>query len=78
MEVTGIHLAGRSYKVMVRVNDEDGWTNNALRFPTRDGARVYGAGLAARWGAVQDWRVDPSDDPVTERPPDAVEGANIQ
>ncbi len=75
MEVTGIHLAGRSYKVMVRVNSEDGFNANLLRFATRDAARVYGMGLAARWSQVADWRIDPSDDEVTERPPDAIEDA---
>ncbi len=73
--MTGIPLAGRSYKVMVRVNSENGFNGNALRFPTRDRARVYGLNLAARWGAIEDWRIDPSDDPVTEYPPDAVETA---
>lgn len=77
MEVTGLGLKGRSYKVMVRVNDEDGWTSNLLRFATRDAARVYGRGLAARWGQVEGWRVDPSDDDVTERPSNAIEGAGL-
>lgn len=68
-----ITLGGRSYKVMVRVNSEDGWTANLLRFGTRDAAQVYGRGLAARWSQVADWRVDSSEDDVTERPPDAIE-----
>lgn len=66
MEIKGLGLKGRSYKVMVRVNDEDGWTSNLLRFATRDAARVYGRGLAARWGQVEGWRVDPSDDDVSQ------------
>ena len=74
----GVTLQGRSYKVMVRVNSEDGFNGNALRFPTRDAAQVYGRELAGRWGAIEDWRVDPSEDDVTEQPPDAVEGADIQ
>ena len=63
---------------MEGVNSEDDFNGNALRFQTRDAAQVYGRGVAARWGAIEDWRVDPSEDDVTEKPPDAVEGADIQ
>ncbi len=62
----GITLQGRSYKVMVRVNSEDGWTSNLLRFATRDAAQVYGRGLASRWAEVADWRIDPSEGDVTQ------------
>lgn len=56
----------RSYRVMVLAQGESEWSGNALRFPDRDVAERYAVDLAGRWTAVREWRVDPSDDPVTE------------
>jgi len=59
-----------SFKPEVVV-DYGSWTGNALRFAVRRDAEIYVEDLACRWTAVRDFRVVPSDDPVTHRWDDA-------
>jgi hypothetical protein len=48
-----------TWKVYVSVVGENcdahGWHTNALTFPTREEAEIYGRDLYARWTAVTDW-----------------------
>lgn len=55
-----------SYKVEVIADDSGVWVSNALRFATEREANAYGHDLAYRWTAVREFRVVPTDDPVTE------------
>lgn len=54
-----------SFKVSVITPGDRDYTSNALRFATHDEAQEYGEDLALRWTAIEDWRVDASDEPVT-------------
>ena len=47
----------QGYKVEVKPFGESSYSGNGLVFRTASGAQVYGADLAARWTAVEDWRV---------------------
>ena len=55
---------GTSYKVAVKVRGEEGWSYNALRFPTKEEAEAHGQDLYSRWMLVEKWEVQESDDPV--------------
>lgn len=41
------------------------FTGNGLRFATQAEAEAYAADLASRWTLVTEWRVVPSDEPVS-------------
>jgi hypothetical protein len=51
-----------SYRPMVYVGG--GWAGNALRFATEEEARASACDLYSRWTLCEDYRADPSDDPV--------------
>jgi hypothetical protein len=53
-----------SYKVGVKTAGDTDWVTNGLRFATEEQAKNYGADLAWRWTAVNDWTVLPSDELV--------------
>lgn len=55
-----------SWKAEVQADESGEWTGNMMRFPTKKSAEEYALNLASRWTAVRNWRVLPSDDPVTE------------
>jgi hypothetical protein len=56
-----------SYAAEVTVYGSAKWCGNQLRFATAAEAEIYVQDLMMRWTAVQDTRVVPSDDPVTDR-----------
>jgi hypothetical protein len=51
-----------SYRPMVYVGG--GWAGNGLRFATEEEARASACDLYSRWTLCEDYRADPSDDPV--------------
>lgn len=53
-----------TYKVAVKAYGEQGWSYNALRFPTKEEAETYGRDLAWRWSGVEKWEVQESDEPI--------------
>lgn len=53
----------RSYKVEVQTSGDTSWSSNSQRHPTQESAEAAGRSLFARWTAVKEWRVTPSDDP---------------
>ena len=55
-----------SFKVEVIADSTGTWCSNGLRFATAAEADEYGANLALRWTAVREYRVAPSEEPVTE------------
>ena len=54
------------YKVEVIADNSGEWVGNGLRFETREEAETYGADLACRWTAVQEWRVVQAETGETE------------
>lgn len=54
--------APKSYKVGVLTPGDRDWSYNALRFHTVVEAERYGADLFARWTAVKEYQVHPSED----------------
>jgi hypothetical protein len=54
--------APKSYKVGVKTPGDRDWVTNAMRFHTVVEAERYGADLFARWTAVKEYTVLPSDD----------------
>jgi hypothetical protein len=53
-----------SFKVVVRVTGESKFCGNGLRFATEQEAKTYGNDLSSRWFAVEEWKVEPSEDEV--------------
>ena len=53
-----------SYKAEVIAGNSNQWVSNQLRFATASEAAAYVHDLAWRWTAVQETRVQPSEDPV--------------
>ena len=53
-----------SFAPQVKVIGEDKFVGNALRFATEQEAHDSAYDLSARWTAVIDFHVAPSDDPV--------------
>ena len=57
----------RSWKAEVTTAGGGGrFVSNGLRFEDEESAKNYARDLKKRWTAVNDWRVVPSNDPVTE------------
>lgn len=54
-----------SYAAEVIADSTGKWRGNSLRFATKQEADRYARNLTARWLAVRQHRVVPSDDPVT-------------
>lgn len=54
-----------SYKPEVQTDGTGQWYDNALRFASREEAKIWAEGLAMRWFAVRDTRATESDDPVS-------------
>jgi hypothetical protein len=55
-----------SWRVMVKVTGEPGYTGNALRFATQKEAKAYGSDLYSRWTRVETYKVVRSRDPVNQ------------
>lgn len=54
----------KSWKPAVKIaGEEDHWSYNALRFPTKDEAFDNARALAGRWFVVVAYDAHPSDDP---------------
>ena len=53
-----------SYKIQVIADDTGKYYDNGIRLASEAEAQRYGADLAARWYAVREMRVVPSQDPV--------------
>jgi hypothetical protein len=53
-----------SFKPEVMTNSSGQWSDNALRFATREEALLNAGDLMARWILVQDYRATESTDPV--------------
>ena len=58
-----------SYKVAVKTSTDKEWVSNGLRFKTKEQALTYAKDLFARWTAVKEYEVQPSEDAITEREP---------
>jgi len=56
-----------SFKPEVRVNHDDKWYDNSLRFATHDEADSAARDLASRWTSVRAHRVTECEDPVNRR-----------
>jgi len=61
-----------SHAVEVIADDSGEWAGNAMRFATEAEAQRYADDLSARWFAVRQTRVVPSEDPVNYRIADGV------
>ena len=47
----------KTYKAEVKVNGDEKWYSNALKFDTREKAEIYAKDLFNRWLLTTDWRV---------------------
>lgn len=54
-----------SYKPEVQTDNTGKWYGNALRFASREEAKVWADDLSMRWFAVRATRATESDEPVT-------------
>ena len=54
-----------SWKPVVQVGGEQKWSENALRFATKDEALLSAQDLMRRWMLVTDCDAHESEDPVT-------------
>lgn len=54
-----------SYKPEVQTDSSGKWYDNALRFASREEAKVWADDLSMRWFAVRATRATESDEPVT-------------
>jgi hypothetical protein len=61
-----------SFAPMVRVNNEQNFVGNGLRFATSKEAQLWADGLKMRWYLVSETRVDESTDPVNYRTEDGL------
>lgn len=52
----------KSFVVAVKVKTSHEWVHNGLRFDTDEEAASYARDLTLRWGAMVDYKIDPSDD----------------
>ena len=54
----------KSWKPEVMTNSSGQWSDNALRFATKEEALLNAGDLMTRWILVQDYRATESTDPV--------------
>jgi hypothetical protein len=59
--------SARSYKAEVIADRSGKWCSTQVRLATVEEARAYAQHLALRWTLVEQWRVQPSDEPVNYR-----------
>ena len=52
----------KSWKAGVKTSGDTDWVYNSLRFKTKEEAETYVSDLSARWTAVQQTHVEPSDE----------------
>ena len=45
------------YKVQVQTGKGTAWSSNALKFETREQAKIYAIDLMSRWLLVTDYRI---------------------
>ncbi len=54
-----------SYKIQIRVLEDDSWIDNTLRFATKGDAEAYGRNLSYTWITPDLWQAVPTDDAPT-------------